>query len=85
MLNENLKRQMNNRYKLLIVLTLIFYSCLEDITPPPFTGELSTTAEMLLHFESNGDFINSNLAPPLIEAQEVNNNWWEINKKHFIK
>jgi rhodanese-related sulfurtransferase len=60
--------------RLLIISAFIFCSCLEDITPPPFTGELSTTAEMLLFFESNGDFINSSLAPPLVDAQEVNDN-----------
>jgi rhodanese-related sulfurtransferase len=65
---------MNILSKILIITAFLFYSCLEDITPPPFTGELSTTAEMLLFFESNGDFINSNLAPPLVDAQEVNNN-----------
>jgi len=65
---------MKNLYKLLVTSALIFYGCLEDITPPPFTGELNTTAEMLLYFESNGDFINSNSAPPLVDAEEVNNN-----------
>ncbi len=65
---------MNNQVKLLIASTLIFYSCLEEITTPSFTGELNTTAEMILYFESNGDFINSNLAPPLVDAEEVHNN-----------
>ncbi|UCH64780.1 MAG: rhodanese-like domain-containing protein [Ignavibacterium sp.] len=65
---------MSNQFKFLIASILILYGCLEDITPPPFTGELTTTAEMLLYFESNGDFINSNLAPPLADAEDVNIN-----------
>lgn len=65
---------MNNLFKVIFLSTLIFYGCLEDIIPPPYTGELNTTAEMLLYFESNGDFINSNSAPPLVNAVEVHNN-----------
>lgn len=65
---------MKNKSKIILVLTLIFHGCLEDITPPPFIGELNTSAQMLLYFESNGDFINSNLAPPLVDANDVNNN-----------
>ncbi|MDH3269352.1 MAG: rhodanese-like domain-containing protein, partial [Ignavibacteria bacterium] len=38
---------------------------------PPLTGDLNPVAEMLVYFESNGDFPNSNLAPALIEAEEV--------------
>jgi len=68
------RREINIRYTILLISTFFIYSCLEDITPPSFTGELSATAEMLLFFESNGDFINSNMAPPLLDAQEVYNN-----------
>ena len=61
--------------ELLLLITLIISNgCLEDITPPPFTGELNKTAEMLVYFEEQGDFPNSNLAPALIEAQEVFDN-----------
>ncbi len=61
--------------ELVLLITLILSSgCLEDITPPPFTGELNKTAEMLVYFEEQGDFPNSNLAPALIEAQEVFDN-----------
>ena len=65
---------MKNQFKILLLSGLILFGCLEDITPPPYTGELNTTAEMLLYFESKGDFINSNSAPPLVIAEEVNNN-----------
>ena len=65
---------MNIRINLLIISTILLNGCLEDITPPPFTGELASSAEMLLYFESNGDFINSNLAPPLVNSEEVHNN-----------
>jgi len=53
---------------------VIFNSCVEDNVAPPFTGELNPAAEMLVYFESQGDFVNSNLAPALIDAQEVNLN-----------
>ena len=53
---------------------MISNGCLEDVIPPPFTGELNKTAEMLIYFEEQGDFPNSNLAPALIEAQEVFDN-----------
>ena len=49
-------------------------SCVEDNVAPPFTGQLNPAAEMLVYFESQGDFVNSNQAPALIDAQEVNLN-----------
>lgn len=65
----------NRKTELLLLITLIISNgCLEDITPPPFTGELNKTAEMLVYFEEQGDYPNSNLAPALIEAQEVFDN-----------
>jgi len=63
------------KIKLLVFITLVIGNgCLEDVIPPPFTGELNKTAEMLIYFEEQGDFSNSNLAPALIEAQEVFDN-----------
>jgi rhodanese-related sulfurtransferase len=53
---------------------ILFNSCVEDNVAPPFTGQLNPAAEMLVYFESQGDFVNSNLAPALIDAQEVNLN-----------
>lgn len=53
---------------------LFLNSCVEDNVTPPFTGELNPAAEMLVYFESQRDFVNSNLAPALIDAQEVNSN-----------
>jgi len=53
---------------------VLFNSCVEDNVAPPFTGQLNPAAEMLVYFESQGDFVNSNLAPALIDAQEVNSN-----------
>lgn len=55
----------------LILILSSLAGCLEDNVVPPFTGELNTTAQMLVYFESQGDFINSNSAPPLIDADEV--------------
>ena len=56
------------------IAAILINGCLEEIIPPPFTGELNKTAEMLIYFEEQGDFPNSNLAPALIEAQEVFDN-----------
>ena len=68
-------KMINRKTELLLLITLIISNgCLEDITPPPFTGELNKTAEMLVYFEEQGDYPNSNLAPALIEAQEVFDN-----------
>lgn len=53
---------------------ILLNSCVEDNVAPPFTGQLNPAAEMLVYFESQGDFVNSNLAPALIDAQEVNSN-----------
>ncbi|MBK9098196.1 MAG: rhodanese-like domain-containing protein [bacterium] len=60
--------------QILIALLIIFSSCVEDNITPPLTGELNPTAEMLVYFESKGDFVNSNSAPALIDAQEVYSN-----------
>lgn len=60
--------------QLLFTVVIIFSGCVEDKITPPLTGELNPTAEMLVYFESNGDFVNSNSAPALIEAQEVYSN-----------
>jgi len=53
---------------------ILFNSCVEDNVAPPFTGELNPAAEMLVYFESQGDFVNSSQAPALIDAQEVYSN-----------
>lgn len=68
-------KMINRKIELLLFITLITSSgCLEDVIPPPFTGELNKTAEMLIYFEELGDFANSGLAPALIGAQEVFDN-----------
>jgi len=53
---------------------LTLNSCLEDNISPPLTGDLNPVAEMLYYFESLGDFANSDLAPALIDPEEVYNN-----------
>ena len=60
---------------ILFALSLIFFnSCIEDNITPPLTGELNPAAEMLVYFESQGDYVNSYLAPSLTDAQEVYSN-----------
>lgn len=52
---------------ILVLLT----GCVEDNITPPFEGQLIPAAELLVYFESNGDFINSIKAPAVVEAEEV--------------
>lgn len=59
---------------LLAIGFISFNSCIEDNITPPFTGELNPAAELLVYFEAQGDFVNSTLAPALIDAQEVFSN-----------
>ena len=56
------------------IAAILINGCLEEVIPPPFTGELNVTAEMLVYLEEQGDFTNSNFAPPLVTAQEVFDN-----------
>ena len=61
--------------KIFLAFSFIFFSsCVEDNITPPLTGELNPVAEMLVYFETQGDFVNSNLAPALIDAQDVYSN-----------
>lgn len=53
---------------------ILFNCCIDDNITPPLTGNLSPVAEMLIYFEKQGDFVNSNFAPALIEADEVFSN-----------
>jgi len=67
-----MKDQFNKIYLIIFSLGLFFISgCIEDDITPPLTGDLNSTAEMLVYLESLGDFPNSFEAPALIEAQEV--------------
>ena len=59
---------------LFILLILLMTSCIEDVVPPPFTGELEGSAEILRYVEAQGDFINTLQAPALIEPEEVYSN-----------
>jgi len=67
-----MKDQFNKIYLIIFSLGLIFISgCIEDDITPPLTGDLNSTAEMLVYLESLGDFPNSFEAPALIDAEEV--------------
>jgi rhodanese-related sulfurtransferase len=59
-----------------LILSVILFanSCIEDNIEPPFTGELNTTAELLVYLESQTDFPNNSLAPAIVDAEEVNAN-----------
>ena len=65
------KRSIKTR---IIISTLLLFGlirCIDDNITPPLTGDLNSTAEMLVYFESLGDFPNNSLAPGLINADEV--------------
>jgi rhodanese-related sulfurtransferase len=68
-----MKKFTNRIFKIsgIVSILLMLYSCLDDNVTPPITGELNSTAELLVYFESLGDFANSELAPALVEAEEV--------------
>ena len=65
-------------YKCFIILISLFIlllnSCIDDNVVPPLTGDLIPSAELLVYFENQGDFINSFNAPPLVDAEEVYQN-----------
>ena len=70
---------MNIFKKIIIVLSvaiaaILLDGCLEEVIPPPVTGELNLTAEIMGYIEQQGDFANSGLAPALVTAQEVFDN-----------
>ncbi|MBT8386360.1 MAG: rhodanese-like domain-containing protein, partial [Ignavibacteria bacterium] len=58
----------------LSTIVLMLNSCIDDNISPPLSGELNSTAELLVYFETLGDFANSEFAPALIDAEEVNAN-----------
>ncbi|MBT8380628.1 MAG: hypothetical protein KJN64_15575 [Ignavibacteria bacterium] len=54
-----------------LVWIILLSGCIEDNISPPLTGKLDSVAEMLIYFESQGDFPNSDFAPALVEAEEI--------------
>lgn len=61
-------------YLYLAPVLLLMQGCLENNVIPEFRGSLENSAEMLVYFESQGDYINSMEAPSLVTASEVNSN-----------
>lgn len=53
---------------------LLLNNCIDDNIIPPLSGELDSTAELLVYIEAHGDFANSHDAPALVDAEEVNAN-----------
>lgn len=66
-------KKLSIKTKIIFSFLLLFglNSCIDDNIIPPLTGDLNSTAEMLVYFESLGDFPNNSLAPGLINADEV--------------
>jgi rhodanese-related sulfurtransferase len=71
-----MKKITNKIFKLSTFVSIVFIlnSCIDDNISPPLTGELNSTAELLVYFETLGDFANSQLAPALVDVEEVNSN-----------
>jgi rhodanese-related sulfurtransferase len=71
-----MKKLISKIFKLSTIVSIVFMlnSCIDDNISPPLTGELNSTAELLVYFETLGDFANSEFAPALIDAEEVNAN-----------
>lgn len=57
----------------LIFITFFFSGCLKDNPSEPLK-DMSDSAELLVYFETNGDYINSPLMPSYVKAQEVYQN-----------
>jgi len=68
-----MKKFTNKIFKVgtIVSFVLMLHSCIDENISPPLTGELNSTAELLVYFETLGDFPNSNLAPAVISAEEV--------------
>jgi len=71
-----MKKFTNKIFKIsgIVSIVLMLNSCIDDNVAPPLTGELNSTAELLVYFESLGDFTNTQLAPALVDADEVYTN-----------
>jgi len=71
-----MKKLIGKIFKRSTIVSIVFMlnSCINDNISPPLTGELNSTAELLVYFETLGDFANSEFAPALIDAEEVNSN-----------
>ena len=66
-------RKLISKILLVLCLTVILWmvsSCMEDINKP-VEVEFNNTGDLITHFETNGDFINSNENPALISAEEL--------------
>lgn len=57
----------------LIIIIFLMNGCLKDNLIDPIPG-MNPSAEMLVYFETNGDFINSTSCPAYIKASEVYQN-----------
>ena len=64
--------------KILCIIILIessyFYGCLKDKITPPVEVPLNDTGQLLFYLEDEGDYINSEKAPSLVNAEEVYSN-----------
>ncbi len=55
---------------LALMFVIIFTGCLKD-NPIEMMKDMNDSAELLVYFETNGDYINSNKMPSFVKASEV--------------
>lgn len=58
---------------LAFIVVIIFAGCLKD-NPIEMMKDMNDSAELLVYFETNGDYINSNKMPSFVKASEVYSN-----------
>jgi len=67
-----MKNQIIRVLKIYIIGTFLFTNgCIEDKIVPPITGELNTSAEILIYLDSQTDYPNTFKAPAIVDAEEV--------------
>jgi rhodanese-related sulfurtransferase len=62
------------RISFILILTLLFQSCLKDNVSPEVSFNLSSSYLLLKYVEDQGDYINSKDMPSIVDVDEVHNN-----------
>lgn len=55
----------------ILIISILLSGCLKDNINVPVSVDLESGAELLHYFEAQGDYINSNEVPSLVDATEV--------------
>lgn len=57
-----------------LIIMVLFSGCLKDKITPPLEVPLTSQGKLLFYLEDEGDYINSNLMPSIVRADEVFSN-----------